>query len=113
MKILRYLLVAVLLTFATPSFTGCKLPPRTTEAIIFDSCKTTYNAAYNAYKATVKLHLAGKLTAAQRKQADDAWNDFRKSFVGTMKALTIHWDTATPEELQVIANNFIALLHRL
>lgn len=113
MKFLRLLLIALSLTIAAPTFTGCTSPPRTHEAIVFDTCKTTYNAARETYKAVVKLHLSGKIDAEKRKQADDAWNKFRASFSLTMKTLTLNWETATPQELTVLANNFVNFIESL
>ena|SRR5690349_10777320 len=97
-------------------FTGASCPkaqPRTTEARMFDTCKSTYAAARAAYKATVKLHLTGQLSRENRLKADAAWLDFNGSFLITFEALNLDWKTATPEQLQQLSLNFMEFLRRL
>lgn len=106
-------LIALIAVCTVANFSGCATPERTREAVLFDTCKSTYAAARGAYKATVKLHLTGKLTDAQRGRADYGWVQFQNSFAVTFEALSLNWNSATPEQLQRLTDDFLNLLKSL
>lgn len=112
----RYIYVALIgacLICAPLFFTGCASAPRTTEARVFDTYKSTYAAARAAYKAVVRLHVEKKLSDENRKKADAAWVQFNASFMIAFGAGTTDWSTAAPEQVQNLANQFLNLLKSL
>lgn len=113
MKLLTSILLALCLLGA-PALTGCKsATPRTTEAKVFDTTKSTYAAARAAYKAVVRLNIQGKLSDEKLKRADDAWVKFNSSFMLAFGAANTDWNSATPEPVQNLANQFLKLLNSL
>jgi hypothetical protein len=113
MKLIRYLLLAICLALPAGNFTGCGTLPRTPEARTFDTFKTTYNAAYTSYESYCKLVVKGKVTAAEEARVDAAWNDFRAAFSLSFRAASLNWSAATPEQIQLLANDLNKLIASL
>jgi len=112
MRTLKLLMVSVLLVAAPASFTGC-VGPRTTEAVVFDSFKTTYNAAYSAYTGWLELVVTGRASKADEARVDAAWNEFRAGFSLSFQAASNDWSAATPEKIQLLSEQLIRLIHSL
>lgn len=111
MKFLRIIVLACTLTFLTM---GASCPKqRTAEAVAFNTCRSTYNVAREAYKAVVKLHLTGKLSDEKRKEADDYWNLFRESFQIQMQIDKADWSTVAPAQIQSLTATFIKTIKDL
>lgn len=115
MKPIKSLLLALALTCAVVApvtFTGCAVT-RTTEAVVFDSFKTTYNASYSAYTSWLELVVKGKVSKADEARVDKAWNDFRDAFSIAFQTASQNWSAATPEQVQRLADNLITLIRKL
>ena len=101
MKTIRLLIIAVAISVASLTFTGC-VAPRTAEARVYDTFKTTYNAAYSSYESYCKLVVLGKVSKAEEAKVDAAWNDFR--------AASLNWTAATPAQVQKLADDLNRLI---
>lgn len=96
------------------ALTSCAVtPPRTPEAVVFDSFKTTYNAAYTAYTGWLELVVKGKVSKADEARVDTAWNDFRTGFSAAFQAASQDWNAASPERVQAMADILIKLIRGL
>ena len=108
-------ILALILTLACVSqiFTGCKNPPRTHQAVVFDTFRTTYRGALQAYESWNELVIKGKVSEENRLKGDKAWNDFRAAFTLAMRTATGGMDATSTPQAQALANEFIALIRRL
>ena len=102
MKTLRLFIFAVAISVASLTLTGC-VTPRTPEARVYDTFKTTYNAAYSSYESYCKLVVLGKVSKAEEAKVDAAWNDFRSAFTLSLRAASLNWSAATPAQVQKLA----------
>lgn len=109
---MKTLLLILALALAPLSFTGC-VTPRTTEAVVFDSFRTTYNAAYSAYTGYLELVVAGKVSKIQEEKVDNAWNNFRAGFSIALQAASNDWNTASPEQVRLLANRLLQLIRTI
>ena len=112
MKTLRLIIFAVAISVASLTFTGC-VTPRTPEARVYDTFKTTYNAAYSSYESYCKLVVLGKVSKEQEARVDRAWNDFRAAFTLSFRAASLNWSAATPVQVQLLANDLNKLIMSL
>jgi len=76
MKYIAALLIAVFCVIAPVSFTGCKSTP-TTQAVVFNTFKSTWTVTKQAYSTWTERVVAGKVTPEAEAKADAAWNKDR------------------------------------
>ncbi len=110
MKKLLLFLLTFTITFAACNciITGCAPIQRTVEAKKFDTFKSVYADAREAYKTFKRLCFSGKVTAANEAKGDKAWNEFRTAYAAAFK---IGMDSdAAPDQLVVLKNQLLRLL---
>ena len=112
MKTLRLLLVVLFISCTPAVFTGCTTP-RTQQAAVHDSFKTTYNVARQAYESYLELVVKGKVPRQKEMQADRAWNEFRRGFSIAFKAASNDWNASSPAKVQALSEEFINFVRRL
>lgn len=97
----------------TVTLTGCKSPPRTQEAIVHDTFRTTYNAALQAYESWNEGVIDGRVSKETQAKGDKAWNDFRAAFMAARMAASGSMSSPSTEQAKVLAAQFIALIRRI
>lgn len=112
MKTIRILIASILLAVTPVMFTGCATT-RTHEAVVYDSFKSTYNAAYSAYTAWLTIVVKGQASKEKELKVDAAWNEFRASFSLAFQGAALDWNAASPEQVQLLADKLIILIHSL
>ena len=112
MKTIRLLLVVLFISCTPVVFTGCTTP-RTQQAAVHDTFRSTYDTARTFYEGYLELVVRGKVPRQKEMQADRAWNDFRRGFSLAFKAASADWNSATPEKTKQLADEFIKLVRSL
>lgn len=110
---MKTLIAALLLAVMPMSFVGCATTTKTKEAVVFDSFKSTYNAAYTAYTSYLELVVRGKVSRDQEVRADAAWNHFRAGFSVAFRAASQDWNAAAPDQVKALADKLITIIRAL
>jgi hypothetical protein len=105
-------MVALTIMAAPATFTGCGTTG-THEAVVFHSFKDTWTAAHNAYAGFCESVVLGKVSKADEKRADDAWDAFRSAFKVSLRAASTDWSKATPADIQALSRQLIAIVRTL
>jgi hypothetical protein len=113
MKLFRLLALAACLFIAAPiTFTGCSTP-RTHEAKVYDTFRSTWDAAYTAYSSYCELIVKCRVSAENEAKADAAWNKFRTGFMLSFHTASSDWNAITPEDARKLADAFILFINSL
>lgn len=99
------------LSFSTFGLTGCSLfarQERTVEAKKFDTFKSVYDTARQAYKSFKRECFAGKVTAANEALGDKAWNEFRTAYASAFRIGMEN--TAAPQDIIALKNQLVRIL---
>lgn len=60
-----------------------------------------------------ELVVSGQVGPEKMRKADLAWNEFRARFTLAVRLANNDWTAATPEAVQKLSNDFIALIRSL
>jgi len=104
------------LTIALPmsQLTGCgTLPERPAQTIALDSLRTTYDVTRDAYKTAVRLWVRGKITDAQLKPVNQAWNDFRAGMDVAVRGAGQDWNAPASQNVLTLKENLFNLIKKL
>ena len=112
MKKLSNIILAVCLLFS-PAITGCVTTPKTHEAIVFNSFQSTWAIAHSTYQAYCELVVQGKVSAADQRDIDAAWNKFRSVFSFALRSASNNWSAASPSEVERIKDDLLILIRSL
>lgn len=107
-------LIIGLLAFGlvAPVTTGCTIfgkTPRTVEAQKFDTFKSVYAGAREAYKTFKRECFSGRVTAANEAKGKVAWDEFRIAYGSAVK-IAMSEDAAATESIIALKNQFVRLL---
>lgn len=87
--------------------------PPTHAAIVFYSFKDCWTAAFAAYSGYAELAVQGKVSARDQRDIDAAWNQFRAAFKTAFHVASSDWSAATPDQVQLLANEVLTLIRAL
>lgn len=95
-----------------PVTTGCTIfgkTPRTVEAQKFDTLKSVYAGAREAYKTFKRECFSSKVTAKNEAAGDKAWYEFRIAY-GSAVQIAMSEDAAATESIIALKNQFVRFL---
>ena len=95
-----------------PVTTGCTIfgkTPRTAEAQKFDTFKSVYAGAREAYKTFKRECFAGKVTAKNEATGDKAWYEFRIAYGSAVK-IAMSEDATATDSIIALKTQFVRLL---
>lgn len=111
----RNLLAGLGLALCLCFMPGCATTtaPPTRAAIVFYTFRDTWTTTYAAYTAYAELAVQGKVALRDQQDIDAAWNQFRAVFKASFNLATQDWSAATPDSVQLAANDLLTLIRSL
>lgn len=88
---------------------GCK-SPQTTQAVVFNTFKTSWTVSKTAYDAWCERVVLGKVTTPREAQVDAAWNKYRLVFKTSFNLATANWSAPTPASLLAAQDELINVI---
>ncbi len=85
----------------------------TWQATVYLSFADTWAVTSAAYDGYCELAVQGKVSAADQKDIDEAWNKFRAAISVSFKAASRDWSAVTPEDVRQLSNDLIILIRSL
>lgn len=108
------LVLTALFVSCTPAIlTGCKTTDTTREARIYYSFRDTWIIGHTAYGAWCERIVDGKISKADERKVDKAWDDFRDAFKLALQLSNHQWGEASPDKVDRLRDDLINLIRRL
>ena len=101
--------------FSLLPLTGCKTggEPPTKEAVVYNSFRTAWDVAFEAYKQAHKLDLQGKLPEGRIVQVNRKWVQFRNTHKLAFQAASKDWSTVAPADVLLLRDELLNLIKNL
>ena len=100
--------------FATP---GCSLlspkSPVTWEASVYLSFADSWAVTSAAYDTYCEQAVLGKVSEADQRDIDEAWNRYRSVFRAAFITASRDWSKFTPEEVTKLSEDLVILIRSL